>query len=156
MLFNFSSLRFYTYLLLMQKCWISVDSIFIFFVIITFILYIINAVYIHPILRGSYFNLANSKLVDLQGCQKKVYALIWRDSFWEISKIFFDEVLLSIYSNLVKKLDLSKLCKKKGYGALKIPKMACSKLINFSFLFVFLKITTRKYLITMKYSFYFC
>ena len=40
------------------------------------------------------------------------------------SKIFFDGVFPSIYSHL-KKLELSKLCRKKSYGALKILKMAC-------------------------------
>ena len=43
------------------------------------------------------------------------------------SKIFFDGVFLSIYSHLLKKLELSKLCRKKGFGALKIRKMASSK-----------------------------
>ena len=43
------------------------------------------------------------------------------------SKISFDGVFLSIYSHLVKKLDLSKLCRKKSYGALKILKMASPK-----------------------------
>jgi hypothetical protein len=40
--------------------------------------------------------------------------------------MFFDGVFLSIYSHLVKKLELSKL-HKKNYEALKILKMACSK-----------------------------
>ena len=33
------------------------------------------------------------------------------------SKIFFDGVFLSIYSHLLKKLDLSKLCRKKVRGS---------------------------------------
>ena len=54
------------------------------------------------------------------------------------SKMFFDGVFLSIYSHLLKKLELFKLCRKKSYGALKIPKMAVSKLVKkFKFFFLF-------------------
>ena len=43
--------------------------------------------------------------------------------------MFFDGVFLSIYSHLLKKLELFKLCRKK-FRALKIPKLACSKLVR--------------------------
>ena len=48
---------------------------------------------------------------------------------WKILKFVFDGVFLSIYSQLLKNLELSKLCKK-NYGALKIQKMACSQLVK--------------------------
>ena len=61
------------------------------------------------------------------------------------SKIFFDGVFLSIYSHLLKKLEISKLCRRKQYGDLKIPKMACSKLVKkLKVFFSFFKLTTRK------------
>ena len=45
------------------------------------------------------------------------------------SKIYFDGVFLSIYSHLLKKLKLSKLCKKKLWGS-KIPKNDLFKLVR--------------------------
>ena len=56
--------------------------------------------------------------------------------------MLFDGVFLSIYSHLLNKLDLSKLYRKKGNGALKIPKMACSKLVKY-ILFSFLNLPGR-------------
>ena len=44
--------------------------------------------------------------------------------------MFFDGDFFSIHSHLVKKLMLSELCRKKSYRALKIHKMACSKLVK--------------------------
>ena len=44
--------------------------------------------------------------------------------------MLFDGVFLSIYSHLLKKLELSRLCRKKSYGALKIPKMAFTKKVK--------------------------
>ena len=44
--------------------------------------------------------------------------------------MFFDGVFFFIYPHLLKKLEHSKICRKKSYGALKIPKMACSKLVK--------------------------
>ena len=55
-----------------------------------------------------------------------------------ISKRFFDKVFFSIYSHLLKKLELSKLCRKNIYGDLKIPKMVKFKKK------IFFKLTTRK------------
>ena len=34
-----------------------------------------------------------------------------------IFKMFFDKVFLSIYSHLLKKLEIFKLCRKKGWGS---------------------------------------
>jgi hypothetical protein len=39
-----------------------------------------------------------------------------------IKCMFFDGVFLSVYSHIIKKLELSKLCRQKSYGALKIQK----------------------------------
>ena len=39
------------------------------------------------------------------------------EKFLRNSKIFFDGVFLSIYSHLLKKLELSKLCRKKLWGS---------------------------------------
>ena len=50
---------------------------------------------------------------------------------FEKFKMFFNGVFVSIYTHLLKKLELYKSSRKKGYGALKIPKMACSKLFRF-------------------------
>ena len=46
------------------------------------------------------------------------------------SNIFFDGVFLSIYSHLLKTLELSELCRK-SYGALKIPKITSSVFFPF-------------------------
>ena len=54
---------------------------------------------------------------------KKVYESIQRKS---VSKIFFNGVFLSIYSHLVKKFELFKLCRKKVMG-LKKPENRLSK-----------------------------
>ena len=61
------------------------------------------------------------------------------------SKIFFDGVFLSIFSNL----ELSKLCRKKLWGSKTPKKMACSNLVKkkikkLSDFFSFFKLTTRK------------
>ena len=66
-------------------------------------------------------------------------------------KICFDGVILSINSHLVKMLELSKLRRKKSYGALKILKMACQKEVSGSkkrhiFYFCFYIIWLTKYL----------
>ena len=66
--------------------------------------------------------------------------------------MFFDGVFLSLYSHLLKKLDLSKLSRNKSYGALKTPKMA---FFYASYFFHFLNIQQGRYLIKKKYSFYF-
>ena len=60
----------------------------------------------------------------------KVFENLWCDveeKCLKNSKIFFDGVFLSIYSHLVKKLELSKLHRKKSYGALKILKKVVQK-----------------------------
>ena len=54
-----------------------------------------------------------------------------------------------MYSHLLKKLELSKLCRKKSYRALKIPKMDYSKQVKIykkklSYFFPFFKHTLRK------------
>ena len=47
------------------------------------------------------------------------------------SRIFLKESFsLHIYSHLVKKLELSELCRKKNYGALTIMNMTCSKKVT--------------------------
>ena len=61
--------------------------------------------------------------------------------FLRNSKIFFDGVFLSIYSHLLKKLELYKLSRKKEL-VLKILKMACSKLFRFFLKIPLFKLTT--------------
>ena len=83
----------------------------------------------------------NSKY--LQGGPKKSLWCDLEEKCLRNSKIFFDGVFPSMYSHLLKKLELFKLCIKKSNGALKILKMACSKKVTLSkkrhiFLFLFL------------------
>ena len=68
----------------------------------------------------------------IQGGPKKSLWCDLEEKFLRNSKIFFDGVLLSICSHLLKKLKLSKLCRKKSYGALKILEMACLKKVTLS------------------------
>ena len=60
------------------------------------------------------------------------------------SKFMFDGAFLSIYSHLFKKLELSRLCRKTSYEALKIPKIAFSKKSPY------LKISKKKYFISFR------
>ena len=66
--------------------------------------------------------------MQIQGGPKESLWIELEESVWEIQKNF-DGVFLSIYSHLLKKIELSKFCRKKSYVALKFPKMACSKLV---------------------------
>ena len=46
-----------------------------------------------------------------------MFMMLSRGKVFKNSKIFFDGVFLSIYSHLLKKLELSKLCRKKLRGS---------------------------------------
>ena len=67
---------------------------------------------------------------EYTGWSKKSLGCDLEEKYLVNFKIFFDKGFLSPYSHLLKKLELSKLCRKKSDGALKIPKIACSKLVK--------------------------
>ena len=76
----------------------------------------VEFLYLYPYkwILGTLFNLINSiSTNDLILCigwsKKKVYELIMEEKC-------YDKVFLSIYSHLLKKLDLSKLCRNKVMG----------------------------------------
>ena len=78
-------------------------------------------------------NIVNKiEYIHIQGGQKKSLWCDLGEKYWRNSKIFLDGVFLSIYSHLLKKLELSKLYRKKSNGALKILKMTCSKKVTLS------------------------
>ena len=72
----------------------------------------------HPILEKEKIKLQllllHSWKFEQQSGQKKVYES--RGKTLRSSNIFFDGVFLSIYSHLLKKLELSKRCRKKVMG----------------------------------------
>ena len=77
-----------------------------------------------------YESLKNINLqMNIQGGPKKSLLCHLEEKCLRNSKIFFYGVFLYIYSHLLKKLELSKLCRKKS---LKILKMACSKKVTLS------------------------
>ena len=107
-----------------------------------------------PVISGPlgsfrYHNLDSSLMlfiaIYLQGGPKKSLWIDLEEKCLRNSKMFFDGVFLSIYSHLLKKLELLKLCRKKLWDS-KNPKNWCSKLVNFflKVIFPFLKCTTRK------------
>ena len=106
-------------------------------------LYIYLSLYISNYL--SIYNIHIYQTIYLQCGSKKSLWCDLEEKCLRNSKIFFDGVFPSVYSHLVKKLELSKLCRKKGYGALKILKITCSKKVILSkkrdillFFFVFI------------------